>query len=176
MLEGTLAYIGIGANLKDPLAQCRKAVERLSGVSGIKLERVSSFYRTEPVIPESADREARKELENQDWFVNAAAEIRTVLSPRDLLKALQHIENSIGRVRTIRGGPRIIDLDLLLYGQEILEEEGLTVPHPEMHRRLFVLEPLCEIASYLIHPVFGVSMRGLKDRLDNNKTVERYHL
>jgi 7,8-dihydro-6-hydroxymethylpterin-pyrophosphokinase len=64
----------------------------------------------------------------------------------------------------------------LLYGQEILEEEGLTVPHPEMHRRLFVLEPLCEIASYLIHPVFGVSMRGLKDRLDNNKTVERYHL
>ena len=176
MLEGTLAYIGIGANLKDPLAQCRKAIERLSVVSGIKMERVSSFYRTEPVIPESADREARKELENQDWFVNAAAEIRTVLSPRDLLKALQHIENSIGRVRTIRGGPRIIDLDLLLYGQEILEEEGLTVPHPEMHRRLFVLEPLCEIASYLIHPVFGVSMRGLKDRLDNNKTVERYHL
>ncbi len=176
MLEGTLAYIGIGANLKDPLAQCRKAIERLSGVSGIKLERVSSFYRTEPVIPESADREARKELENQDWFVNAAAEIRTVLSPRDLLKALQHIENSIGRVRTIRGGPRIIDLDLLLYGQEIREEEGLTVPHPEMHRRLFVLEPLCEIASYLIHPVFGVSMRGLKERLDDYKTVERYHL
>jgi len=176
MLEGTLAYIGIGANLKDPLAQCRKAIERLSVVSGIKMERVSSFYRTEPVIPESADREARQELENQDWFVNAAAEIRTVLSPRDLLKALQHIENSIGRVRTIRGGPRIIDLDLLLYGQEILEEEGLTVPHPEMHRRLFVLEPLCEIASYLIHPVFGVSMRGLKERLDDYKTVERYHL
>ena len=176
MLEGTLAYIGIGANLKDPLAQCRKAIERLSVVSGIKMERVSSFYRTEPVIPESADREARQELENQDWFVNAAAEIRTVLSPRDLLKALQHIENSIGRVRTVRGGPRIIDLDLLLYGQEILEEEGLTVPHPEMHRRLFVLEPLCEIASYLIHPVFGVSMRGLKERLDDYKTVERYHL
>ena len=149
MLEGTLAYIGIGANLKDPLAQCRKAIERLSVVSGIKMERVSSFYRTEPVIPESADREARQELENQDWFVNAAAEIRTVLSPRDLLKALQHIENSIGRVRTIRGGPRIIDLDLLLYGQEIREEEGLTVPHPEMHRRLFVLEPLCEMIGWL---------------------------
>jgi 2-amino-4-hydroxy-6-hydroxymethyldihydropteridine diphosphokinase len=173
MLEGTLAYIGIGANLDDPSAQCRKAIERLSGVSGIQLERVSSFYRTEPVIPESADGEERKELEKQNWFVNAAVEIRTVLSPLELLKELQHIENSIGRVRTVKGGPRIIDLDLLLYGQEIREEEGLTVPHPEMHRRLFVLEPLCEIASYLIHPVFGVSMRGLKDRLDDNRTVER---
>jgi len=125
------------------------------------------------VIPESAGRKQRGELEKQNWFVNAAAEIRTVLSPRDLLKELQHIENSMGRIRTIKGGPRIIDLDLLLYGQEIHEEEGLTVPHPEMHRRLFVLEPLCEIASYLIHPAFGVSMRGLKDRLDDNKTVER---
>lgn len=168
-----MAYIGIGANLQDPLAQCRQAVERLSGVSGITLERVSSFYRTEPVIPESAGREHREELEKQDWYVNAAAEIRTVLSPRDLLRALQRIENSMGRVRTRKGGPRIIDLDLLLYGQEILQEEGLMVPHPEMHRRLFVLEPLCEIASYLIHPAFGVSMRGLKDRLDNNKIVER---
>jgi 2-amino-4-hydroxy-6-hydroxymethyldihydropteridine diphosphokinase len=173
MLEGTLAYIGIGANLQDPLAQCRQAVKRLSGVSGISLERVSSFYKTEPVIPESAGREHREELEKQDWYINAAAEIRTVLSPRDLLKELQRIENSMGRVRTLKGGPRIIDLDLLLYGQEILQEKGLTVPHPEMHRRLFVLEPLCEIASYLIHPAFGVSMRGLKDRLDNNKTVER---
>jgi 2-amino-4-hydroxy-6-hydroxymethyldihydropteridine diphosphokinase len=173
MLEGTLAYIGIGANLQDPLAQCRQAVKRLSGVSGISLERVSSFYKTEPVIPESAGREHREELEKQDWYINAAAEIRTVLSPRDLLKELQRIENSMGRVRTLKGGPRIIDLDLLLYGQEILQEKGLTVPHPEMHRRLFVLEPLCEIASYLIHPAFGVSIRGLKDRLDNNKTVER---
>ena len=176
MLKGTLAYIGIGSNLEDPLAQCRKAIERMAGTEGITLERVSSFYKTKPVIPESAGREQWEELEKlekQNWFVNAAAEIRTVLSPRDLLKELQHIENIMGRVRTIAGGPRIIDLDLLLYGQEIHEEEGLTVPHPEMHRRLFVLEPLCEIASYLIHPVFGVSMRGLKDRLDDNKTVER---
>lgn len=176
MLEGTLAYIGIGANLGDPLAQCRQAVERLSGASGITLEMVSSFYRTEPVIPESAGREQREELEKQKWFVNAAVEIRTVLPPGDLLKALEGIESSMGRVRTVQGGPRIIDLDLLLYGQEIVREKGLTVPHPEMHRRLFVLEPLCEIASCLIHPMFGVSMRGLKNRLDDNKTVERYHL
>ena len=92
------------------------------------------------------------------------------------MKALQLIENSTGRVRTVRGGPRIIDLDLLLYGQEIVREKELTVPHPEMHRRLFVLEPMCEIASYLIHPVFGVSMRGLKDRLNDQQTVLRYHL
>jgi 2-amino-4-hydroxy-6-hydroxymethyldihydropteridine diphosphokinase len=173
MLEGILAYIGIGANLQDPLEQCRQAVEELSAVSGIALERVSSFYRTEPVIPESAGREQREELEKQGWFVNAAAEIRTVLPPWKLLKELRRIENSLGRVRTVKGGPRIIDLDILLYGQEIVRDEELTVPHPEMHRRLFVLEPLCEIASYLIHPVFGVSMRGLKDRLDNDKIVER---
>lgn len=175
MMEGTLAYIGIGSNLEDPLAQCRKAIEKMSGAEGIALERVSSFYKTKPVIPESAGREHQGELEKQDWFVNAAAEIRTILSPTDLLKELQLIENSTGRVRTIAGGPRIIDLDLLLYGQEIVREKELTVPHPEMHRRLFVLEPLCEIASYVIHPVFGVSMRGLKDRLDEKQTVLRYH-
>jgi len=107
--------------------------------------------------------------------VNAAAEIRTELAPRDLLRALLDIEMTMGRVRTFASGPRVIDLDLLLYGQEIIREEGLMVPHPQMHQRLFVLEPLCEIASYLIHPVFGVSMRGLKDRLVDQKIVERYH-
>jgi len=173
MMEGILAYIGIGANLGDPLAQCRQAVEKISRIPEITLERVSSYYRTEPVIPESAGPEHRRALEKQDWFVNAAAEIRTILSPQDLWKELRRIENDMGRVRTIAGGPRIIDLDLLMYGQEIVEEKDLRVPHPEMHRRLFVLEPMCEIASYWIHPVFGVSMRGLKDRLDDDKTVER---
>ena len=78
----------------------------------------------------------------------------------------------MGRSREIKGGPRIIDLDLLLYGQEIIHEVDLMVPHPEIHQRRFVLEPLREIASYFIHPVFGISMRGLKDRLDDHKIVE----
>jgi len=96
--------------------------------------------------------------------------------PLDLLRVLQKIEKAMGRVRTFAGAPRIIDLDLLLYGQEVIHEDHLIIPHPEMHKRLFVLEPLCEIASYLIHPSFGVSMRGLKDRLEDQKIVERYHI
>lgn len=175
MLEGILSYIGLGSNLGDPLSQCRQALDKLSCTAGIRLEQVSSFYKTEPVISHAAERVHLEELEHQNWFVNAAAEIRTELAPRDLLRALLDIEMTMGRVRTFAGGPRVIDLDLLLYGQEIIREEGLMVPHPQMHQRLFVLEPLCEIASYLIHPVFGVSMRGLKDRLVDQKIVERYH-
>jgi 2-amino-4-hydroxy-6-hydroxymethyldihydropteridine diphosphokinase len=174
VLEGILAYIGIGSNLSNPLMQCQESVNKLSCVSGITLERISSFYKTEPVISDSSIGEYSNELENQNWFINAVTEIRTTLLPRDLLKALQNIEKAMGRVRTFAGAPRIIDLDLLLYGQEIIREDDLIIPHPEMHKRLFVLEPLCEIASYFIHPVFGVSMRGLKDRLDDQKIVELY--
>ncbi|MEN6469122.1 MAG: 2-amino-4-hydroxy-6-hydroxymethyldihydropteridine diphosphokinase [Smithella sp.] len=174
MLEGTLAYIGIGSNLGNPLLQCKASINKLSDVSGITLERVSSFYKTEPVIADSGIGEQCNELENQSWFINAVAEIRTTLVPGDLLKGLQNIEKMMGRVRTFAGAPRTIDLDILLYGQEIMCDVDLIIPHPEMHKRLFVLVPLCEIASHLIHPAFGVSMRGLKDRLNDQKIVELY--
>lgn len=174
MLEGILAYIGIGANLHDPLRQCRKAIEELSCVAGIGLARISSFYKTQPVFTDCINSDHQPELENQRWFINAAVEIRTTLLPRKLLSALQDIEMKMGRIRSYPGAPRIIDLDLLLYGQEIIEEKGLIVPHPAMHKRLFVLEPLCEIASFAIHPGFGVSLRGLKDRLEDNNIVEFY--
>jgi 2-amino-4-hydroxy-6-hydroxymethyldihydropteridine diphosphokinase len=174
MLEGILAYIGIGSNLSDPLHQCRQSVCKLSCTSGITLERISSFYKTEPVISDPGSRDHREALKSQCWFVNAVVEIRTTLLPGDLLQVLQDIEKMMGRVRTFAGAPRIIDLDLLLYGHEIIHEVDVIVPHPEMHQRRFVLEPLCEIASYLIHPVFGISMRGLKDRLDSQKIVELY--
>lgn len=174
MLEGILAYIGIGSNLCNPLHQCRQSVCKMSCTPGITLERISSFYKTEPVIPDQNNRVHREALTSESWFVNAVAEIRTTLLPRDLLQALQDIEKMMGRVRTFAGAPRIIDLDLLLYGHEIIQELDVIVPHPEMHQRRFVLEPLCEIASYLIHPVFGISMRGLKDRLESQKIVELY--
>lgn len=173
-MEGILAYIGIGSNLGDPLRQCKESIDKISCTSGITLERISSFYKTEPVIDAYGNNHDQEELEKQDWFVNAVAEIRTTLSPRSLFSALGDIEKGMGRFRTITGGPRTIDLDLLLYGQEIIHEADLSVPHPKMHKRLFVLEPLCEIASYAIHPLFGVSMRGLKDRLDDQKIVEPY--
>ena len=160
-MDGIICYIGIGSNLGNSLKNCQHAVEILSRAKGIELTTISSFYKTEPVG-----------IENQDYFINAVIEIKTELSPRTLLQTLQNIENDMGRLRDVKGGPRIIDLDVLFYGQNEISERDLIIPHPEIHRRRFVLEPLCEIASYFIHPSFGVSIRGLKDRLSDNKIVE----
>jgi 2-amino-4-hydroxy-6-hydroxymethyldihydropteridine diphosphokinase len=171
MLEGIIAYIGIGSNLNDPVRQCCKAIQMLAGYTGIALQRVSTFYKTEPVNDSD---ELSRDPQNQPWFINAVAEIRTTLPPGKLLGALQDIENQMGRRRDYKGAPRTIDLDLLLYGQEVITDGGVTVPHPRMHKRRFVLEPLCEIASYIIHPAFGVSMKGLKERLEDEKAVEKY--
>lgn len=171
MVEGILAYIGVGSNMGDPLRQCEESIRKLSGCSGIAIQRVSSFYKTEPVIDSD---EHRADLEHQNWFVNAVVEIRTTLTPRGLLVTLQGIEKQMGRIREFKGAPRKIDLDVLLYDQEVMSEGDLIIPHPLMHKRRFVLEPLCEIASYVIHPAFGVSMRGLKERLDDRKSVEIY--
>jgi 2-amino-4-hydroxy-6-hydroxymethyldihydropteridine diphosphokinase len=161
-VEGVIAFIGIGSNMADPAVQCRDSVRRLGEVPGIRLLRSSSLYRTEPVGPR-----------DQPWFINAVAEIRTGLRPQGLLDAMKGIEREMGRIEGPRWGPRVVDLDLLLYGQEVVAEEGLVIPHPEMHRRRFVLEPLCELASYVIHPAFGVSARGLLDRLKGPALVER---
>jgi 2-amino-4-hydroxy-6-hydroxymethyldihydropteridine diphosphokinase len=166
-LNGIVCYIGIGSNLGEPLKNCQKAMHNISCVDGIQLIKASSFYLTEPV---DINMERK-----QDWFINAVCEIRTNLNSRNLLRELQGIEASMGRKRGFRGEPRIIDLDLLFYGQDIINEDDLKVPHPEIYNRRFVLEPLCEIASYYIHPVFGVSIRGLKDRLNDKKIVKLYH-
>jgi 2-amino-4-hydroxy-6-hydroxymethyldihydropteridine diphosphokinase len=162
-VRGVIAFIGIGANLGDPAASCHDALRRLGVVPEVRLLRSSSLYRTEPVG-----------LRDQAWFINAVAEIRTGLRPRPLFEALKGIECEMGRMEGLRWGPRVIDLDLLLYGQDVVAEKGLVIPHPEMHRRRFVLEPLCELASYVIHPAFGVSARGLLDRLADPGLVERY--
>jgi 2-amino-4-hydroxy-6-hydroxymethyldihydropteridine diphosphokinase len=161
-LRGIIAFIGIGSNLRDPAVQCRDAFRRIGAIPEIRLLRRSSLYRTEPVG-----------FQDQAWFINAVAEIRTDLPPRKLFEALNEIERKMGRTDGPRWGPRVIDLDLLLYGQEVVAEEDLVIPHPELHRRRFVLEPLCELASYVIHPAFGVSARGLLDRLTDPGLVER---
>ena len=143
------------------MQNCKDSIKNLSLINEIKITNGSSFYRSEPVG-----------IETQNWFVNAVVEIKTRLAVRDLLCVLQNIEDAMGRKRETKGGPRIIDLDLLFYGQDVIDEADLTVPHPEIHKRRFVLEPLGEIASYFIHPAFGVSVRGLKDRLGDHKIVE----
>ena len=143
------------------MQNCEDAIANLSQINEIQLTGGSSFYNSEPVG-----------LENQNWFVNAVVEIKTTLAARDLLHVLQSIEKAMGRKRETKGGPRIIDLDLLFYGHDVIDEDDLTVPHPGIHKRRFVLEPLSEIASYFIHPAFGVSVRGLKDRLSDKKVVQ----
>jgi 2-amino-4-hydroxy-6-hydroxymethyldihydropteridine diphosphokinase len=165
-LTGIISYIGIGSNLGNPLQNCQDALEKISCVYGVQLIKVSSFYLTEPV-----DINTDK---HQNWFINAVAEVKTNLSARDLLQKLQNIETVMGRKREIKGEPRMIDLDILFYGQDIINEDNLNVPHPEIYKRRFVLEPLCEIASFYIHPAFGVSIRGLKDRLNDQKIVKLY--
>jgi 2-amino-4-hydroxy-6-hydroxymethyldihydropteridine diphosphokinase len=137
-----IAFVGLGANLGDPPRQLAAALALLKAVDEVDLLRVSAFYENPPLGPE-----------DQPWYVNAVAKIRTRLAPEDLFRALKQIENALGRTRRERWGPRIIDLDLLLYDGEIFSTPELTVPHPEMHRRAFVLAPLAEIAPEAWHPV-----------------------
>jgi len=153
-------YIGIGSNKGAPVQNCLEAVDRLSACDTIEVLRKSSLYRTEPVG-----------FKDQPWFINAVVEIRTTLGAHALLEVLQIIEDRMGRVRAEKGGPRVIDLDILLYGDRVIRDETLCVPHPEMHKRRFVLVPLNEIASYCIHPAYGISMRGLLERLGDESAV-----
>jgi 2-amino-4-hydroxy-6-hydroxymethyldihydropteridine diphosphokinase len=129
------AYVGLGANLDDPLEQLRSAARELERLPDTRHVRCSSFYRSAPVG-----------VTAQPDFINAVCRLETALSARALMQALLHLESSHGRVRGPRkGGPRTLDLDLLLYGQETLHEPGVTVPHPRLHERAFVLAPLAEL-------------------------------
>lgn len=137
-----IAYVGLGANLGDPPRQLAQALARLAAAEEVEVLAVSKFYLNPPLGPE-----------DQPWYVNAVAKVRTRLTAEELLRVLQQIEIALGRVRGERWGPRVLDLDLLLYGGEVIFTPELTVPHPEMHRRAFVLAPLAEIAPEAWHPV-----------------------
>lgn len=157
-----LIYIGIGSNLNEPLENCRQAMDHLSGHSKINVTARSSFYKTEPVGKT-----------DQDWFINAALEARTSLNPSELLQELLSIEKNMGRERLEKWGPRIIDLDLLFYDDRVESSGELTVPHPEIHFRKFVLAPLCEISGNIMHPVLKKNVQQLLEELPDHQTVFR---
>ena len=139
------AYIGLGSNLTDPVAQVRSGFAALARSSQIHVEACSSLYRTAPV--------GRQE---QPDFINAVCRIRTLLTPTELMRTLHEIEQMHGRVREAdKGGPRTLDLDLLLYGSETIHSMELTVPHPRLHERAFVLYPLLELDPELVVPGKG---------------------
>lgn len=152
-------FIGIGSNLGDKEKNIRKAIYLVS--EKCRILEISSLYETEPVG-----------FKGQDLFLNCALQAETSLSQGELLEFVLSIEKKLGRLRTIKNGPRTIDLDILFYGNEIIKEDNLIVPHPRLHERLFVLEPLNEICPNFIHPAFGRSIEDLHSDADKSKSVK----
>jgi len=147
-------YIALGSNLGNREAYLRKAVQHLQGVRGVHLLAHSKIYETEPVGgPE------------QGKYCNAACEIACDLEPAKLLEKLLEIEVHLGRIRGEPNGPRTIDLDILFFGRRVFAEPGLHIPHPRLHERLFVLEPLCDLNPKFEHPVFKTTVGQLRERL-----------
>jgi 2-amino-4-hydroxy-6-hydroxymethyldihydropteridine diphosphokinase len=147
------AYLGLGSNLGDKRAMLTEALARLDATPGIRVTARSRFYRTPPWGDT-----------NQDWFLNAAAALDTTLSPADLLAACLAVERQLGRVRERKWGPRSIDIDVLAYGQEAVDDPDLVLPHPFVLERAFVLKPLADIAPDLV--IGGTSVRDALARLD----------
>jgi len=141
-----VAFIGLGSNLSDPAAQVSQALDALNGLPQTRLQKKSSLYRSAPV----------GYLDQPD-FINAVAQVETELAPHALLDALLALEQECGRTREFRNAPRTLDLDVLLYDDLVHHEHGLTIPHPQMHLRAFVLQPLLEIAPDCVIPGVGTA-------------------
>lgn len=148
----TIAYIGLGSNMDSPRQHIATAIKALGAIQSTHTKTVSSLYKSKPVGPQ-----------DQDNYVNAVAQLETSLTALELLDKLQAIENEHGRVRKERWGPRTLDLDILMFGDEVINNKRLTIPHPEMTNRSFVLVPLAEINSDCVIPEKGL----LSDLLTN---------
>ena len=153
-----VAYISVGSNLGDKLENCRCGIAALGAAAEVRITGRSRFYKTEPV-----------DVTAQDWFINGAVRIETALGPFELLDRLEAAQRAAGRPADgLRFGPRVLDLDLLMYDQLVLEDPRLSLPHPRMHRRRFVLQPLCDIDPLLVHPILGKDIQRLLSELDEH--------
>lgn len=160
-------FVGMGSNLGDRASMLNRAARELGRVPGVKLLACSPVYETDPVGKP-----------DQPRFLNAACEIQTALAPADLMRELLSIEERLGRTRSERWGPREIDLDILLYDGLVLENPDVTVPHPELERRRFVLVPLRELDRDVVHPVSGRTIGELAEACSEEGRVQRtsYHI
>jgi 2-amino-4-hydroxy-6-hydroxymethyldihydropteridine diphosphokinase len=155
-----LAYLSLGSNIGDREANLREAIAELAGAGSVVA--VSSFYETQPV-----------DVLNQPWFLNCVIALRTEKTATELLKFALSVEEDMGRLRFFEKGPRKIDIDVVLFGDRIVDEPGLTIPHPAMHKRKFVLAPLAEIAPAALHPRLGKTASELLSSLGEEQVVRR---
>jgi 2-amino-4-hydroxy-6-hydroxymethyldihydropteridine diphosphokinase len=156
-----IAFLSLGSNVGDRIANLKAAIERIGSLGEVIA--TSSIYETEPV-----------EFKAQPWFLNCVVKLGMEKMPKQLLAAILTIETEMGRHRQQKKGPRLIDIDILLFGNSIVESQGLTIPHPAMHERRFVLEPMSEIAPDVRHPVFKQRMRELLEKLPAGQIVKKY--
>jgi 2-amino-4-hydroxy-6-hydroxymethyldihydropteridine diphosphokinase len=156
----TLAYLSLGSNLGNREGKLQEAARQLQALG--RVAAVSSFYETEPV-----------EFTEQPWFLNCAVALETALKPQELMTAILGIEKAMGRQRVQKKGPRVIDIDILLFRDVALDSAEVTIPHPAMHERRFVLEPLAEIAPEARHPVLNKTIRELRDALPSGAEVRK---
>jgi 2-amino-4-hydroxy-6-hydroxymethyldihydropteridine diphosphokinase len=155
-VEFHTAYICVGSNLGSKLKNCRKGIDALIRDKTSRLIDQSPVYETEPV-----------DYKDQDWFVNYVVKIATALDPLALLGKLKSIEQNAGRTRdAVRFGPRVLDMDIIFYDDMQMDHPELIIPHPRMHKRRFVLKPVCDIDPHIIHPVFDCTIQSLLEKLE----------
>ena len=160
-MEAAVAYIGIGSNLGHKVFNCKRSIASIDQVPGCEVTARSALFKTEP-----------EGVTGQQWYANCVVEVQTERTPPELLDSLLAIEQEMGRTRTKKWESRIIDLDLLLFGEQVIDSADLVVPHPLLHTRRFVLEPLVQLAPELVHPVLNVTIRRLLNELPKESYVE----
>ncbi|MBF0377532.1 MAG: 2-amino-4-hydroxy-6-hydroxymethyldihydropteridine diphosphokinase [Desulfamplus sp.] len=158
-MQKNTVFISIGSNMGDKYANCIMGIEHIKKLNETEIVDIANFYKTEPV-----------DYKDQDWFINSVLKIKTTLEPEILMANLKNIEQRLGQYeKKVRFGPRIIDLDIIFYGDMVINRDNLTIPHPRMDKRCFVLKPLCDIAPEIIHPILGYSAKELLKEVEDDQ-------